>query len=160
MISKVSKYLSVNTVQQSRRLWSSKTLLWEPQILHQVLICGKNSKQFKHSKRNPSNFKCKMWQKFPIYIIFPLRWEDSRSYILEAVQFSCHIAVVAQFLWQKECSWFLCKWTLALLRILSSAINKNIYYQDRTSSTHHENIFHVSQDEKEIYKDITSEEKG
>ena len=46
--SKVSKYLSVDTVQQSRTLGSSKTLLWEPQILHQILICGKNTKYHDH----------------------------------------------------------------------------------------------------------------
>jgi hypothetical protein len=72
-------------------------------------------------------------------MVFSLWWEDSGSYFLEAVQFSCHMAMAAQFLWHKECHWSLCKCTVALRRILSSAINKKniyIYYQDRTSSTH------------------------
>ena len=136
--SKVSKYLSVDTVQQSRTHGSSKTLSWEHQIFMKSLYVGKIQNNLNIQTGTPSNFKCKMWQKFPIYMIFSLWWEDSGSQFLEAVQFCCHLAMAAQFLWKKECPWSLCKCTLALLKILSSAIKKNIYiyYQYRTSSTH------------------------
>jgi len=100
------------------------------------LYVGKIPNNLNIQSGTPSNFKCKMWQKFPIYLIFPLCWEDSGSYFLQAVQFSCHIAMAAQFLWQKECPWSLCKYILALLRILSSAIKRKQCHQDRTRSTH------------------------
>jgi hypothetical protein len=99
-----------------------------------MLYEGKIPNNLNIQKETPSNFKYKMWQKFPIYIVCSLRWEDSRSHFLQAVQFSCHMAMAAQSLWQKECPWSLCKCTLALQRIFSSAIKKNII---RTGQVQH-----------------------